>query len=83
MAKAAEVAGVRPRQLSFTDCLLLTHTMLVLMAQADPLGLPSLYEALLDQMARCVLPKRRKGRQCPREVKQKTSNYARKRRSAA
>lgn len=84
MAEAAEVAGVRPRQLSFTDCLQLTRTMLVLMAQADPLCLPGLYATLIDQMATtCVLPKRRKGRRCPREVKQKMSNYARKRKGAA
>jgi hypothetical protein len=79
MADAAEVAGVRPRQLSLTDCLLLTRTMLVLIAQADPEELPTLHDTLVDQMAQCVLPKRRRGRSCPREVKQKMSNYRRKR----
>ena len=84
MAEAAEVAGLRPRQLSFTDCLRLAHTMLVLMAQANPVRLPGLYATLIDQMAKtCVLPKRREGRRCPREVKQKMSNYARKRSAAA
>ena len=58
--------------------------MLVLMAQADPLRLPGLYVSLVDQMATsCVLPPRRPGRRCPREVKQKMSNYARKRSEAA
>ena len=84
IAEAAEVAGVRPRQLGFTDCLQLTRTMLVLMAQADPLRLPEFYAALIDQKATtCVLPKRREGRRCPREVKQKMSNYARKRKGVA
>jgi len=84
MAEAAEVAGLRPRQLGFTDCLILNHTMLILMAQADPVQLPKLYERLIDLMATsCVLPKRRPGRRCPREVKQKMSNYARKGSTAA
>ena len=84
IAEAAEVVGVRPRQLGFTDCLQLTRTMLVLMAQADPLRLPELYAALIDQRATtCVLPKRREVRRCPREVKQKMSNYARKRKGVA
>jgi hypothetical protein len=78
MTEAADVAGVQPRQLSLTDCLLLTRTMLVLMAQEDRRELPKLYDTLIDQMAQCVLPERRKGRRCPREVKQKMSNYKRK-----
>ncbi len=54
------------------------------MAQADPLRLPGLYATLIDQMATtCLLPERREGRRFPREVKQKMSNFARKRKGAA
>jgi hypothetical protein len=58
--------------------------MLVIMAQADTVQLPRLYERLIDLMATsCVLPKRRPGRRCLREVKQKMSNYRRKGSKAA
>lgn len=83
MADAAEIAGERPRQLSFVNCLLLVRTMLTLMAHADASRLPALYQTLLGQMAQCVLPPRRSGRRCPRAVKKKMSSYRLKRPEAA
>ena len=71
MCAAAEVASVRPIQLSFVDCLWRIRWALV-----SP---PDDQEQLLDDLARCVLPPRREGRRCDRAVKTKTSNYPRKR----
>ena len=53
------------------------------MAHVDPSVVPGLYEALLDALAACELPAGRKGRTYPREVKTKTSNYKKKRSTAA
>lgn len=79
MADAAAETGVQPRQLSFVDCLERIRTALPLIAAARPGDVPRLQRALLDSLAACVLPARRKGRRFPRAVKIKMSNYARKR----
>lgn len=79
MADGAAVAGVAPRQLSFTACLERIRTSLPSLAAASPAERAKLLQVLVDDLARCVLPRRRVGRQCPRAVKIKMSNYARKR----
>ncbi len=42
-----------------------------------------LYEAMLDALAACELPRRRKGRTCRREVRVKMSKYKKKWKKAA
>lgn len=79
MADGAAEAGVQPRYLSFVDCLDRIRAALPLIAAASPAERPRLLAALLDSLAACVLPPRRAGRRCPRAVKIKMSNYARKR----
>lgn len=70
MCRGAEVAGVAPIGLSFTECLehvrvaLMTHT-----TEAD----------LVDAISRRILPPRRPGRSYPRAVKIKFSKWPRKR----
>jgi hypothetical protein len=71
MCEAAVEAGVRPVQLSFADCL--CRIRWALRATTD-------VRALVDELARCVLPPRREGRRFDRAVKVKMSNYPRKRR---
>jgi Insertion element 4 transposase N-terminal/Transposase DDE domain len=80
MADAAIVAGVQARSLSFVSCLERIRVALPLLAAAaTPDECARLLDALVDDLARCVLPPRRAGRQCPRAVKIKMSNYPRKR----
>lgn len=77
MADAAIEAGVQPRALSFVECLERIRVALPLLAAApDP---EPLFRALLDDLARCLLPKRRAGRSFPRAVKIKMSHFPRKR----
>ena len=76
MAEAAEFKALQPRRLSFVDCLTRARAAVRTLAGRDPAGV---YEQLLADMATCVLPKRRVGRNCPRAVKIKMSNYPRKR----
>jgi hypothetical protein len=78
MTEAAVEAGVQPRRLSFVGCLERIRLALPLLAAAGNDG-DRLLQALVDDLARCVLPPRRAGRQCPRAVKIKMSNYPRKR----
>ena len=77
MADAAVDAGVQPRALSFVGCLERIRVALPLLAATK--DQEPVFRALLDDLARCRLPKRRVGRSCPRAVKIKMSNYARKR----
>lgn len=79
MAEAAGQVGEQPRRLSFVDCLDRIRAALPLLAAASPAERGRLLAALLDGLALCLLPARRAGRQCPRAVKIKMSNYARKR----
>ena len=77
MADAAIDAGVQPRELSFVASLERIRVALPLLAAVA--NREQLLRALLDDLARCRLPRRRAGRSCPRAVKIKMSNYARKR----
>lgn len=83
MAEAAELQAIEPRRLSFTDCLEQIRVFLLTMHHAGEEHLPRLYEAMLDALAACELPKRRSGRSCPREVRIKMSNYKKKWKEAA
>lgn len=76
MAEAAEVAGVRPIELSFTGCLERIRAALTCMAVAE---VPINADRLLDALGRCRLQKRRPGRRYDRAVKRKMSSYPRKR----
>lgn len=78
MADAAIAAGVQPRALSFVGCLERIRVALPLLAAATG-DRDRLLQALLDDLARCRLPKRRVGRSCPRAVKIKMSHFPRKR----
>lgn len=70
MCRGATVAGVRPIELSFTECL--EHVRVALMTQMTEAD-------LVDAISRRRLPPRRKGRSCPRAVKTKFSKWPRKR----
>jgi hypothetical protein len=78
MAEAAEQQLIEARRLSFTNCLEQIQVFLFAMHHAGEEHLPRLYEAMLDAMAACRLPKRRSGRTCPREVRIKLSKYKKK-----
>lgn len=82
MARAAEKAGVEPRQLSFVDCLVRIRLVLLKMALAPTRLLPAMFEELVDELAGCVLPPRRPDRVCPRAVKIKMSSFPLKRNQA-
>lgn len=69
MARAAQVAGVRPTQLSFVECLDRIRISLVV-RESEP--------KLVEALSRYGLPPRRKGRSCPRAVKIKLAKYPRK-----
>lgn len=75
MARAAQDAGVEPRQLSFTDCLVRIRDAVVVMAVAPGTRLLVLYYALIADLARCLLPPRRAERVYPRAVKVKMSKF--------
>jgi hypothetical protein len=66
-----------PARLSFRHSLMLIRTFLVSAWFASPGVLPKRLEALHEELALLVLPKRRP-RRYPREVKIKMSNYAKK-----
>jgi Insertion element 4 transposase N-terminal/Transposase DDE domain len=70
MCRGAEVAGVGPTRLSFTDCL--EHVRVALMMRMTE-------NDLVDAISRRRLPPRRKERSCPRAVKIKFSKWPRKR----
>lgn len=78
MADAANEAGVQPHRLSFVGCLERIRVALLLLAAVGEF-VDRAQQALLDDLARCVLPPRRADRRCPRAVKIKMSNYPRKR----
>jgi hypothetical protein len=71
MCEAAVEAGVRPVQLSFADCL--SRIQWALRATTD-------VDALVQDLASCVLPPRRASRRFDRAVKVTLSKYPRKRR---
>jgi hypothetical protein len=69
MARAAQVAGIRPTRLSFVECLDRIRVALVV-RESEP--------KLVEALSRCVLPRRRTGRSSPRAVKIKLAKYPRK-----
>ena len=83
MAEAAEQKDIQPRRLSFTDCLAQIRVFMPIMAHVDASLVAGLYEAMLDALAACELPRRRKGRTCRREVRVKMSKYKKKWKKAA
>jgi hypothetical protein len=74
MADAAELVGVKPIKLSFTDCL---ERIRAALARGSGEGLQQL---LLVDLSLCRLQPRRPGRRYERAVKTKMSNYPRTRR---
>jgi hypothetical protein len=83
MAEAAELKDIQPRRLSFTDCLAQIRVFMPIMAHVDVSLVAGLYEAMLDTLAACELPPRRRGRTCRREVRVKMSKYKKKWKKAA
>lgn len=73
MADASAIVGVKPTQLSFTDCLERIRAALALNGHAA-VGLD---ELLLVDLSLCRLQARRPGRRYERAVKIKMSNYPR------
>jgi hypothetical protein len=76
MAEAAALNGVQPRRLSFVDCLARIRAAIASLPGRDP---ADDLERLLTDLATCVLPNRRVGRNCPRAVKVKVGKFPRKR----
>ena len=83
MAEAAEQKDLQPRRLSFTDCLAQIRVFMPIMAHVGADLVPELYAGMLDALAACELPPRRKGRTCRREVRVKMSKYKKKWKKAA
>jgi hypothetical protein len=83
MAEAAEQNDLQPRRLSFTDCLAQIRVFMPILAHVCADLVPDLYAGMLDALAACELPPRRKGRVCRREVRVKMSNYKKKWKTAA
>jgi hypothetical protein len=78
MGRAAPRAGVPPGRLSYRYALLAVRAFWHAAWDTSPGTLPRRLEALLDDLARFVLPERRP-RRYPRAVKIKMSNYPRNR----
>jgi hypothetical protein len=78
MGRAAPRAGVPPGRLSYRYALLAVRAFWHTAWDTSPGTLPRRLEALLDDLARFVLPQRRP-RRYPRAVKIKMSNYPRNR----
>jgi hypothetical protein len=78
MSRAAPRARVPPVRLSYRYALLAVRAFWHAAWETSPGTLPRRLEALLDDLAHCVLPERRP-RRYPRAVKIKMSNYPRNR----
>lgn len=81
MAQAAHERKLEAIRLSFVDALERIRQASLLMAAARTKDLPRIYAELIEALGRSRLPKRR-GRDNPREVVIKMSNYAKKWKSA-
>lgn len=80
MERVAEQAGVPPTRISFRMAMrLIQDEWMWLSASSSPGAFPKHLRELREEVARYVLPKRRKRPSQPRAVKVKMSNYARKR----
>lgn len=81
MAQAAHEQELEAIRISFVDALERIRQASLLMAAARTRDLPLIYAGLIEAIGRSRLPKRR-GRDNPREVVIKMSNYAKKWKSA-
>lgn len=79
MARTAATAGVAPTRISFVGALHLIRDEWLWSTYAAPGAIPRHLARLRHALTRLVLPARRSGRQYPRAVKRKMSNYPRKR----
>jgi hypothetical protein len=77
--QAAQKNGLDPLRISFVDTLQTVIETIPAMQRAPPERLRSLYEQLLDDIARCVMKRWRRKRAYPRVVKVKMSSYRLKR----
>jgi hypothetical protein len=79
MERTADQLGVEPVRISFVGALRLICEEWWWASSASPGAIPKNLARLRSRIARLVLPPRRSERRCPRAVKIKMSNYARKR----
>lgn len=79
MCQAAEKHRLDPLALSFVDTLRVILEAIPTLRAARSERLPALYERLLDDIASCVLERRRRPRVCRRAVKVKMSAFPLKR----
>lgn len=75
MAEVAKEEGVAPTDLSFTVALNYMRYEWVSLASVSPGVLPKHLLRLRQRLAEQLLPKQRRGRQCPRVVKKPPSRY--------
>jgi hypothetical protein len=81
IAAAAERRAISPLRISFVDSLMRIRDAALVMARASTRALPEIFDQLLVEISRCVLPVRRK-RSNPRAVCIKMSPYPLKLKSA-
>jgi len=79
IARAADLHGLDPRRISFTDALVVIRQAAAQVDRADLSRLVTLYVRLMDDLGACRLDRFRRQRQVARAVKVKMSNYALKR----
>lgn len=77
--RIAERAGVSPLRISFVTVLRELRVAFLIWHHTSPGALPRRIRDFEDELARFVLPERRRARRYPRAVKIKMSPYARKR----
>ncbi len=75
MAEVAREEGVAPTDLSFTVALNYMRYEWTSLAGKSPGLLPKHLQRLRERMAQSLLPKQRRGRQCPRVVKKLPARY--------
>jgi hypothetical protein len=79
IARAAQLHGIDPRRVSFTDSLMVIRHMAPEVDRSDLGTLVPLYTRLMSDLGDCCLDRWRRPRRAPRAVKVKMSNYALKR----
>lgn len=75
MAEVAREEGVAPTELSFTVALHYLRYEWHWLATSSPAALPKHLQRLRQRLGELLLPKQRRGRQCPRVVKKPPSRY--------
>jgi hypothetical protein len=75
MAELAQEVGVVPTDLSFTTALHYLRYEWTWMAICSPGTLPARLLRLRERLGELLLPKQRRGRECPRVVKKQPSRY--------